>query len=340
MKEFFQALQDAFPVLRTHPHLMARLFLLVLVLVGLNRAKETRKKICEPLWKRLRTRIEVSTRWLYVYHDPQMVKDSKYYTSEVTGKGAAGDDFIWTLVHWPSLKPTDSFRMSGAVGELTSLQETQAKLLARWQIAHDPNFSRVGPVPARGLTSKLRRGAAKILQFLGAVDFKSGGDHGALEENKALLEKDKELQAALGPAPEVVLEYECSKRNPLTLRNLRGWTAYHVKIEDIVIEDRCTATFEELSHLAEGASARVLPFVQDRFEKPDTDEWNKVKDDFLHVLECLYQTRGHNFDPVFLKISVNYADRNGRKYRTECEVEFDRFKVHTILKCAPPKPVA
>ena len=143
----------------------------------------------------------------------------------------------------------------------------------------------------------------------------------------------------MGPGPEVVLEYECSKRNPLTLRNLRGWTAYHVKIEDIVIEDRCTATFEELSHLAEGASVRVLPFVQDRFVKPDSEEWKDAKDDFLHALECAYQTWGHDFDPVRLKMFVSYADRNGRKYRTECELEFDRFRTTAIVKCDPPKPV-
>jgi len=35
----------------------------------------------------------------------------------------------------------------------------------------------------------------------------------------AWLDKDKELQATLGSAPEVVLEWECSKGNPLILRN-------------------------------------------------------------------------------------------------------------------------
>jgi hypothetical protein len=339
MKELFQTLQDAFPVLRSHPLLMARLFLLALLLVGLYSAKGARKKICGPLFSKLCARIFVTSRWLYVYQDSNMVNDWKYYTSEVTGKGEVGDDVIWTLVRWPSLKPKDSFRVSGAVGMVNGIHESQAKLQARWKIAHDPDSFSVGPVPARGLISRLRRASAKMLQFLGAVDYKSGSDPLALEENKTLLDKDKELYAALGPGPEVVLEYECSKRNPLTLRNLRGWTAYHVKIEDIVIEDRCTATFEELSHLAEGASVRVLPFVQDRFVKPDLEEWKDVKDDFLHALECAYQTWGHDFDPVRLKMFVSYADRNGRKYRTECELEFDRFRTTAIVKCDPPKPV-
>jgi hypothetical protein len=337
MKEFFQALQDAFPVLRNHPILMARLFLLLVLLVGLYSAKGLRNKICWPLLSKLCTRIAATNRWLYVYHAGNLVNDWKYYTSETTGK--VGDDIIWTLVHWPSLKPKDSFKVSGAVGMVSGIHESQAKLQARWNIAHDPDSPPIGPVPARGLVSKLRRAAAKMLHFLGAVDYKSRSDHLALEEDKALLDKDKELQAALGPGPEVVLEYECSKRNPLTLRNLRGWTAYHVKIEDIVIEDRCTATFEELSHLAEGASVRVLPFVQDRFVKPDSEEWKDAKDDFLHALECAYQTWGHDFDPVRLKMFVSYADRNGRKYRTECELEFDRFRTTAIVKCDPPKPV-
>ena len=46
-----------------------------------------------------------------------------------------------------------------------------------------------------------------------------------------------------------------------------------------------------------------------------------------------------DFDPVRLKMFVSYADRNGRKYRTECEVEFDRFRTTAIVKCDPPKPV-
>src|SRR5260370_20908675 len=114
MKEFFQALQDAFPVLRNHPALMARLFLLALLLVGLYSARGLRKKICEPLWLKLCAQISVTSRWLYVYQDSQFVNDWKYYTSEVTGKGHVGDDIIWTLVRWPSLKPEDSFKVAVA----------------------------------------------------------------------------------------------------------------------------------------------------------------------------------------------------------------------------------
>jgi hypothetical protein len=165
----------------------------------------------------------------------------------------------------------------------------------------------------------------------------------------AWLDKDRELQSALGPAPEVVLEYECSKRNPLTLRNLRGWTAYHVKIEDVVISsqwesspdiaDRCIATFEEVSHLPEGTSVRVLPLVQDRFVNPDSAEWKDIKDDFAHVLERAFETWGRNFHPIHFKMFVSYADGNERKYRTECNVEFDRFKGTAKLTCEPPRPI-
>lgn len=165
----------------------------------------------------------------------------------------------------------------------------------------------------------------------------------------AWLDKDKEVRAALGPAPEVVLEYECGVRNPLTLRNLRGWTAYHLKLKDVVISspnsgssgiaDRCTATFEEVSHLAEGASVRILPVVQDRYVNPTTDEWKAIKDDFAYVLECAYQTWGHDFAPVRLQLFLYYADRNGRQYETQCEIEFDRFKKTTRTTCEPPRPV-
>jgi len=51
-----------------------------------------------------------------------------------------------------------------------------------------------------------------------------------LEKDKELLDKEKHLQASLGPAPEVVLEWKCAKRNPLILHNLRGSTAYHVAL--------------------------------------------------------------------------------------------------------------
>jgi len=154
----------------------------------------------------------------------------------------------------------------------------------------------------------------------------------------AWMDKDKELQKSLGTAPEVVLEYECAIRNPLILRNLRGSTAYHIQIQQVVIGERCSATFEEVSHIEEGASVRVLPFVRDLFVKPDTEEWKAVKDDFAHVLETAYETWGRDFDPVHLRILVNYADRNGRKYQTVCKIEFDRFKTIARTACEPPRP--
>jgi hypothetical protein len=155
----------------------------------------------------------------------------------------------------------------------------------------------------------------------------------------AWLDKDQELQKSLGAAPEVVLEYECAVRNPLTLRNLRGSTAYHIQIQQVVIDERCNATFEEVSHLEEGASVRVLPLVRDQFVKPDTEEWKAIKDDFAHLLETAYETWGRDFNPVHLQVVVNYADRNGRKYETLCKIEFDRFKTIAKITCEPPRPV-
>ncbi len=154
----------------------------------------------------------------------------------------------------------------------------------------------------------------------------------------AWLDKDKELQAALGSAPEVVLEWQCGKGNPLMLQNLRGSTAYHIQIKEVVIGERCTAKFDEVSHLGEGASIGVLPIVRDVFKKPDTDEGKAIRSDFMHVLEAAYETWGRHFDPVQLQLFVGYEDRNKRKYATRCDVVFDRFKTTAKMTCEPPKP--
>ena len=69
MKDFFQTLQDAFPVLKTHPVLMARLFLAALI-IGANMgckglAEETlRAAVFEAV-----RRIAITNRWLFVYQD-------------------------------------------------------------------------------------------------------------------------------------------------------------------------------------------------------------------------------------------------------------------------------
>ena len=139
MKEFFQTLQDAFPILQNHPVIMARLVLFLMFLVGFYSAKGLRKKVCQRLCSELCDQIFATSRWLFVYQKSREVDHWKYYTSETTGKGHAGDDIIWTLVRWPSLKPEDSFRISGAVGMVDGIHESEAKLQARWKIAHDPD---------------------------------------------------------------------------------------------------------------------------------------------------------------------------------------------------------
>ena len=169
MKEFFQTLNDAFPVLKNHPVGIARLLLVLLVLVAVYSAKKLRKRICPPLLSKLCRKIFVPSRWLYVYQDSQTVNEWKYYASEATGNGDTGDDMVWTLVSWPSLRPKDSFTLSGVVGMVDAIQESQAKLLGRWNIVHDPDRQPIGPVPARGLRSKLRRASAKAIQLLGSI---------------------------------------------------------------------------------------------------------------------------------------------------------------------------
>jgi hypothetical protein len=165
MKDFFQTLQDAFPVLKNHPVAMARFLLLALIFAATYAAKGLRKRIFGPLCSKLYHRIAVTTRWLYVSRNGNMVDDWKYYTSEVTGKGNTGDDIIWSLVRWPSLKPIDSFTMAGIVGMESALHESTVKLEARWKVIHDPDLP-VGPVPALGLMSRLRRICARVLLAL------------------------------------------------------------------------------------------------------------------------------------------------------------------------------
>jgi hypothetical protein len=169
MNDFFQTLKDAFPILRNHPVLMARIALIAIILVGLYAAKGLRKRFCLPLYSKLCDKIFSTNRWLRVYQRGSDMGNWRYYTSEVTGKGHAGDDIIWTLVHWPSLKPKDSFKVVGAVGMVDGIYESQAKLLSRWEIMHDPDGPFIGGLPARGLKSLLRRAAAKVLWALASI---------------------------------------------------------------------------------------------------------------------------------------------------------------------------
>lgn len=167
MKEFFQALQDAFPVLKNHPIAIARIFFAMLVLVPLYKAKDARQRICKPLLTKLCDKMFATTRWIYVYRDSNVLDNWKYYTSEGRG-GKLGDDVVWTLVSWPDLKPKDSFRLVGVVGMVSAFHEAEAKLLGRWNIVHNLD-DLIGAVPARGLRSKLRLWSSKAVKFLGSL---------------------------------------------------------------------------------------------------------------------------------------------------------------------------
>ena len=148
---------------------MARLLLVLLALVITYSARKWWKPVCKSAHSNLCDRIFSTSRWLRVYQNSNDMAEWKYYTSEVTGRGHTGDDMIWTLVDWPSLKPKDSFTVHGAVGMIDGIHDSQAKLYARWQIVHDPDGAFIGPVPARGLKSKLRRAIAKVLQILASI---------------------------------------------------------------------------------------------------------------------------------------------------------------------------
>jgi hypothetical protein len=168
MNDFLQTLKDAFPLLKNHPVFVARIALVVLVLSALYVAKGLRKRVCLPLHARLSKKILATTRWLRVYQADIDIASWKYYTFEIDGWDEDGDDMIWTLVQWPSLRPKESLRMHGAVGNVNALRDSQDKLYKRWGIVHEPNIF-IGPVPAWGLRSLLRRAAAKVLWELASI---------------------------------------------------------------------------------------------------------------------------------------------------------------------------
>jgi hypothetical protein len=168
MNDFIQFLKDAFPPLKGHPVGVARVAVVIIILTVLYAAKGLRKRVCLPMHEKLCMKIFATNRYLRVYQEGDDMDQWKYYTSEVDGWGRDGDDMIWTLVHWPSLRPKDSFRVHGAVGKLSGVQDSRATLYSRWGIVHDPN-NFFGPVPARGIRSLLRRAAAKVLFRLATI---------------------------------------------------------------------------------------------------------------------------------------------------------------------------
>lgn len=169
MRDFFETLKDAFPVLKEHPVGAARSLLVILLLAAFYSAKGLRKRICLRMSSKLESRAAARTRFLYVFQDSELSNNWKYYTSETTGKGNTGDDLIWTLVTWPGLRPKDSFRLSGVVGMVRALSESQAKLKGRWGILHRPDRGLIGLIPARGAASKLSRASASALRVLGSI---------------------------------------------------------------------------------------------------------------------------------------------------------------------------
>lgn len=167
MKEALQMLLDAFPGLRHHPRLILVGFVILSVLAALYRARDLRSRICRPLLTKLSDRISVTSCSLFVHQGSRKEEDWKYYTSEITGKGRPGDDVVWTLVRWPSLKPEDFFTVAGGFKAVNGPHDSQAKLLARWSIVHDLDSPGIGRVPARGIRSKLRRASVKFLMWVG-----------------------------------------------------------------------------------------------------------------------------------------------------------------------------
>jgi hypothetical protein len=168
MKDLIDNLKEVWPIVGRHPQFTAAVSLSLCALVWLYRSRKTWAGICHSWSTYLYDKASVTSRWVFIYRSSQVTNEWKYYTSETTGLGEIGDDIIWTLVSWPKLKPLKSFRIYGAVGMESALQESQTKLNGRWGIVHDP-YSTIGPVPATGLVSMFRRTAARLLMLIGSI---------------------------------------------------------------------------------------------------------------------------------------------------------------------------
>jgi hypothetical protein len=57
----------------------------------------------------------------------------------------------------------------------STISESQAKLMGRWGINHDP-YSSIGFVPAPGLISRLRQILAKCLWIVGSIGVRTVAD--------------------------------------------------------------------------------------------------------------------------------------------------------------------
>jgi hypothetical protein len=165
MKDAFDLLKEIFPWAANHQRAALTGVLIVAIFIALYRAKG-RKAFCLGLGRQWTERNTERSRFLYVCKPSNLVNDWRYYTSESAGRALPGDDIIWTLVRWPSMKSEDSVTIHGAVANPDSFAMSTQTLEARWRIVHDVD-NVVGILPAVGLMSKLRKAAARVLFVLG-----------------------------------------------------------------------------------------------------------------------------------------------------------------------------
>jgi hypothetical protein len=177
MRDFFEALKETFPRLAHHPRLMGAGLLSLFIFIAIFKTKKHWSTVFLSWANELCIHDSVKGRWVFIDRKCSgLSNDWKYYTSHTTGFGETGDDLIWTLVSWPSLKPLkpimrNSFRMQGAIGMASTNSESRAKLMGRWGINHDP-YSTIGFIPAPGVVGGLRRLSVSLL--LTAVSISRG----------------------------------------------------------------------------------------------------------------------------------------------------------------------
>jgi len=168
MKDIMDVILKAFPALAPHEVAVARVTLVLLVLGGFYVLAKPRRWIFTSIAKYLNERIDVTNRALFVSRGLSgRTSGWKHYTFETEGR--PGDDIVWTLVKWPSCRPTsDSFIVRGGYGELNAFYTSKNLLYARWQVVFEPTEC-VGLLPARGLFSVLRRVGAPVCAWLARI---------------------------------------------------------------------------------------------------------------------------------------------------------------------------
>jgi hypothetical protein len=93
MKDFIEALKEAFPGLALHPRLMGALLLFLLIVFALFKTRKQWGSVSRSWSKDLYDYEAITGRWVFVDRScSEVTNDWKYYSSHTSGLGETGDD--------------------------------------------------------------------------------------------------------------------------------------------------------------------------------------------------------------------------------------------------------